>query len=301
MDYSGREANRHSRYPKVSIVILNWNGLKDTVECVESLKKITYPNYEVIVVDNTSQGDEASNLRRRYGNYLQVIESARYYTIQEAKNIGIKHALRKEANYLLFLDNDIVVAPDFLSELVNAAESDSKVGIVGSKIYSYFHPRKLSGVGGFINFWTGFHHDLGMGKVDTGQLEEITDMDYVTPSCILVSANAVLYAGMWDEKIKLWFDDVDFCTRVHRAGFRVAFASGSKVWHKERALYLNLSKSRVKLTSYGHFRDRFRCMRKYCNKPQLITSTLLFFIVEAPSLVVRYLWRRYYSSQKERS
>ncbi len=298
---SSPEVNRHSQYPKVSIIILNWNGITDTAECLESLKKITYPNYEVIIVDNASEGDDVKVLTEKYGDYVRVIESEQRYNIRQAKNIGIRYVMRKGTGYIQFLDNDMTVAPDFLSQLVEVMQSDPKMGIAGSKTYNYYEPRRLSDVGGFMNFWTGFMHHVGTDEVDQGQLRGITDIGYVTPSCMLISVDAILSAGLWDEKLKLWYDDVDLCTRVAKAGFRIVLVPSSAAWHKERSLYLNRAKKPMRITAYYHARDRLRCMRKHCNKLQFITSTLCFIGVELPSLIVKYLGNRYYFLRKRRS
>ena len=66
-------------HPKVSILILNWNGLEDTTECLESWKKVTYPNHEVIVVDNGSEGNDAQLLKERFGDYIQIIQGRFYH------------------------------------------------------------------------------------------------------------------------------------------------------------------------------------------------------------------------------
>ena len=125
-------------YPRVSVVILNLNGLEHTLECLESLKKITYPNYDVIVVDNASNGDDVKILREKSGDYVHIIENDKNYGFAEGSNIGMRYALRTFCPaYLLLLNNDTVVAPDFLDELVKVAESSDEIGIVGPKIYYY--------------------------------------------------------------------------------------------------------------------------------------------------------------------
>src|SRR4030042_2187559 len=141
--YKGNRMN-----PKVSIIILNWNGLEDTIECLNSLKKITYPNYKVILVDNGSKGNDARVLREKFGDYIHLIENDRNYGYAKGVNIGIRYALANSASeYILLLNNDTVVAPDFLNQLVKLAESDSSVGIVGPKTYYYGSSSRLESIG----------------------------------------------------------------------------------------------------------------------------------------------------------
>ena len=124
--------------PKVSIIILNWNGLDDTIECLESLQKITYPNYEVIVVDNGSRGNDAQVLREKFGDYIELIQNDKNYGYTGGNNIGIRYALHNSSwDYFLVLNNDTVVESGFLTELVNIAESAPSSGIAGPKIHLF--------------------------------------------------------------------------------------------------------------------------------------------------------------------
>ena len=134
--------------PKVSIIILNWNSLDDTVHCLESLEKITYPNYDIIVVDNGSKGNDAEILREKFKGYIHIIENDKNYGFPEGCNIGMRYALKNSApDYILLLNNDTTVAPDFLAEMVKIAESDPLIGIAGPKIYFYHEPYKIQSVG----------------------------------------------------------------------------------------------------------------------------------------------------------
>ena len=123
--------------PKVSIIILNWNGLQDTIACLESLQKVTYPNCAITVVDNGSKGDDVQILRDRYGNHVHIVANDNNYGFSEGNNIGIRASLHQEADYLLLLNNDTVVAPNFLAELVQAAVDHNDTCIVHPKIYDY--------------------------------------------------------------------------------------------------------------------------------------------------------------------
>src|SRR5512137_3063861 len=111
-------------YPKVSIVILNWNGLADTRECLRSLQQVTYPNCEIILVDNASSGDDVRLLTDEFGDSVRVVRNEKNYGFAAGNNIGIKFALdHSSPDYVFLLNNDTTLAPDFLDELVTAAES----------------------------------------------------------------------------------------------------------------------------------------------------------------------------------
>jgi len=111
--------------PEVAIVILNFNGLEDTIRCLESLKKIKYSNYEVIVVDNGSEGEDARILEEKYGEWATIIKNERNLGASEGRNVGIRFALKHlNPDYVMLLDNDVIVDAEFLNQLVEIAESN---------------------------------------------------------------------------------------------------------------------------------------------------------------------------------
>jgi GT2 family glycosyltransferase len=219
------------KQPRVSIIILNWSGLKDTEECLESLQRITYLNYEVIVVDNASKGDDVKVLRERFGEYIHIIENDENYGFAEGNNIGIRQALKSCAGHILLLNNDTIVAPEFLSELVNAAESDRKIGLAGPKIYFYDEPNKIWFAGGKISLFSA-SSNRGRGLVDKGQFDKVDYVDFVSGSCMLIKRSVLESAGLLDPVYFFGIEDVDMSLRATQAGFSNVFVSASKIWHK---------------------------------------------------------------------
>ncbi len=277
-------------HPRVSIVILNWNGLDDTVECLESLRKVTYPNYEVIVVDNASEGDDVRIIREKFGDYIHVIENEENYGFAEGSNVGIRYALSSNADYVLLLNNDTVVHPDFLTELVKDALVDKNIGIVGPTMYYYDRPEKVAVSASFINYWTANIFSQRRGQIDTGQVEDTFEVDCVGGFCMLISRDVLLSAGLLDPRFFFGYDDVDICIRAARQGFRILFVPRSKVWHK---ISTRLAFRQKKSTSYALYadslvRNRFLLMRKHWSKPQFVISSLCF-TASWPKLFVDYL------------
>lgn len=223
-------------YPKVSIIILNWNGLEDTIECLESLRKITYPNYEVILVDNGSERNDAKVLRERFGNYIHLIENDRNYGFAGGNNIGIRYALENlSPNYVLLLNNDTVVAPDFLARLVKFAESNEKFGIVGPKIYYYDYDGRKDVIwfaGGKFNRRLGKTNHLGARTIDKGQFETIRKVDYITGCAFLIKTEILNKIGLLDEDYFNHFEDLDFCIRAEKEQYYCFYVPEAKIWHK---------------------------------------------------------------------
>ncbi len=277
-------------HPKVSIIILNWNGLEDTAECLESLMKITYPTYEVIVVDNASEGDDVRILRERFGDYIHVIVNDRNYGFAKGSNVGIRYALDSNADYVLLLNNDTVVHPDFLSELVKDALVDKSIGIVGPTMYYYDQPEKACASAHFVDYWAGNLFARRRGQIDIEQVEDTVEVDCVSGFCILISRDVLLSAGLLDPRFFFGYDDVDICIRAAKRGFRVLFVPRSKVWHKisTRLAFREKKSSSYALYADSLVRSRFLLMRKHWSKPQFVVSSLCY-IASWPKLFVDYL------------
>jgi GT2 family glycosyltransferase len=229
--------------PKVCIVTLNWNGLEDTIECLDSLKKVTYPNYEVVVVDNASSGKDVPVLRDKYADYAHVIANDKNHGFSEGNNIAIRYALEKQADYVLLLNNDTVVDPGFLSELVTIAESDKRVGIESAKVYFYDSPNRLWHVGGKVNWHLGTFKTYGANQEDLGQFDQVADRDFVYATAMLIRRRLIDTIGLLDSKFFFGIEEYDYCQRAKKAGFRVVYVPKAKVWHK-------IGASRKKLASY---------------------------------------------------
>lgn len=218
--------------PKVSVVIVNWNNFADTAECLESLKKATYSNLEVVVVDNGSQGDDVSRLRERFGDYVRLIANDKNLGFAQGCNIGIEAALAGGADYVALLNNDTVVAPDFLDGLVAVTETDRRIGIAGGKIYCYEFPSLIWFAGGVIDYWTARTPIRGSGQVDRGQFDEIAEVDWICGCFMLISRDLLQTVGLLDKRFFFGWEDVDFCVRSARKGFKIVFVPDCRIWHK---------------------------------------------------------------------
>ncbi|MFZ5845674.1 MAG: glycosyltransferase family 2 protein, partial [Patescibacteria group bacterium] len=129
-------------YPKISTIILNWNGLNDTIECIKSVKAIDYPNYEMIVVDNGSTDNSEKVLREKFPT-TTLIQNGDDLGYAEGNNRGIYYALNRGAEYILILNNDTKLEKSCLSELIVVANDNPEMGILGPIAYDYFEQDKL--------------------------------------------------------------------------------------------------------------------------------------------------------------
>ncbi|ABK99712.1 glycosyltransferase family 2 protein [Pelobacter propionicus] len=215
----------------VYIVILNWNGLEDTSECLKSCRELTYSNFRIVVVDNASNGNEADELAARFSD-IELIKLDSNLGYAGGNNAGIRHALNQGADSVWLLNNDTVVESSTLGALVHELYASDNVGCVGSKIYYFDRPDILWFAGGFVDRARGLAGHTGQNERDIGQHDVMKDVGYITGCSLLISREILTTVGMLDEDFFLLFEDTDFCSRVQMAGYFTRYVPESKLWHK---------------------------------------------------------------------
>lgn len=217
--------------PKVAAVVVNYNGKDVTMQAIESLRRMTYPNFDLVVLDNASTDGSPEALAHTFPDLLQVrVEVNRGSSSGYAA--GFRWAFEHGYDYVLLLNNDVEVEPDLLTELVKTAESDPRVGCVGPKCYFHGDRQRLWSAGGILRFRESITRERGYGEIDHGQYDRDVDVDYVNGCAILIRRAAAEAAGMWDDLFYICVDDADFCTRVKRQGFRCVYAHRAVLYHR---------------------------------------------------------------------
>jgi len=228
--------------PQVSIIILNWNGLRDTIECLESLRRISYPNYNVFLVDNASAGNDVAVLREKFGDYLHIIQNDQNYGFAKGNNIGIRYALEMTADYVLLLNNDTVVDPSFLDELVGVAEADKIVGIACPVIYWYHQPDQI---------WFSGQRKVNLfrGTITPDRQMDVSHpvlhTEFATGAAMLIRADTIRRLGFLPEDYLFGVEDIDYSLRVLRQGLKIAVVARAKVWHKGSGSSAGITTARV--------------------------------------------------------
>jgi hypothetical protein len=272
--------------PEVLLVTVNWNGLNDTLECLASIRKIHYQNYRVVVVDNGSSGNDATVLKGLPHEQIELVVIDKNHGYAKGVNAGIKYAEAKYSpDYFLLLNNDTIVAPDFLDQLVVAAESGDSIGIAGPKVYYYDAPNMIQSIGAKINMYTGEASYPGLKKMDVGQYENVCDVDWVGP-CALVKAAVFNKIGYYDEDYFAYWEDVDFCIRAKKAGYQVHYIPGAKIWHKlcgtykdsSDLVYYYMSRNRIWFMKENASRCEYRCFLAYMCSCHIWIVTLQLII-----------------------
>ena len=265
--------------PKVAIIILNWNGIEDTRECLDSLKKITYTNYEILLVDSGSHYEEAEYLEKEYGSSIkQFIKLKKNLGFAGGNNVAIKKALCEDYDYFLLLNNDTEVDPAFLDNLVDFIEQDKKIGIVGPKIYFHPEPEKIWYAGGVMHWWTSLNYHIGEGEMDKGQYNDAKKTDHVTGCCLLIRKEVVEQIGLLDDKFFAYQEDADWCVRARKNKWTIWYVPASRVWHKISAAVGKNSPFQVHLVT----RNRIWLARKNYQLWKYIIMVFVFFTYKIP-------------------
>jgi GT2 family glycosyltransferase len=223
VDGGGRGQRAH-----VVVLVLNWNNWRDTNECLESLRGLDYDDWNVIVLDNGSTDGSVERIRERFPE-VEIMELGENLGFAGGNNAGIRAALQRGAEYVWLLNNDTTVDPEALVAMVEKAETDPTIGAVGSAIYHTSEPQCLQAWGGgYVNFWLGRSRHF----VDPVPDEKL---QFLTGASLLLRRSALESVGFLDEDFFLYWEDADYCFRLRTAGWRLAVAGGSKVWHKQTA------------------------------------------------------------------
>ncbi len=256
------------RSPRVAIILLNYNGLALTQDCLRSLRDIDYPEARALVVDNGSTSDETVALRKEFGDTIDLFRIQEPRGFCGGNNQAMRLALAHGYDYLLLLNNDTTVEPDFLSHLVSVMESDRGIGVIGPKIVRYYDRSKLDSIGGSLR--------LGLARyVNFRQpyARVRSNLTFITGCAFMLRRQAAEQVGFLDEEFYAYWEESDYCLRLRRAGWRIACAPQSVIYHKVGQTNRYLSN----LYIYYMIRNGFLCMRKNGRWYQWPSFTLLFF------------------------
>jgi hypothetical protein len=218
--------------PKVGVVVLNQNGKELAAICVRSVQEATYASKEIIVVDNASSDGSVPHLRGLFPD-VTVVANGENLGVTGGRNRGFREAARRGADYILSLDNDARIERSLIDRLVEVAESDQGIGVVGPKTYADDGSGKLQCTGGRITYTQNVCSERGSGEIDRGQYDRIEDMDYF-PGCGFMARRELFETlDFLDERFYGYgHEDTDFCTRAARRGCRVVYVPKAVMWHR---------------------------------------------------------------------
>lgn len=276
--------------PLVSIIVLNYKGREDTLACLRSLEHLTYRNVQVILVDNDSKDGIAEAVHSAHPQ-VTVLESGGNLGFTGGNNLGIRYALEHRADYILLLNNDTIVAPDFLGPMVEVMEQNPAVGVTGPMIYYFSAPETIWSAGGEIDWAHGTTRMLGLNEEDVSQYGlSPRKVDFVT-GCALMARRAVWEkVGVLDDQFFMYYEETEWCVRANRAGYAANLVPSAMIWHK-----ISIEDRAVSPRTY-YYMTRNRLL--FLHKTHASTKTWVYILSEYARTFLSWSLRPKWQSRK---
>jgi len=325
------EVEEFKEWPKVAIIVLNWNGWKDTIECLESVFRNSYPNYQVVVVDNGPTNDSVERIKAWAKGKQEVLtpesthplyylshppvqksipyieydrktaeagglpkkEKSLYEKLPDSiphpmvliqtgdnlgfaggNNVGMRYTLAKnDFGYIWLLNNDMVIDKAALSFLLKKCRNYNRVGVVGSKVLQYYKPTIIQTAGGGkLLPCIGIEKGIGENEEDKGLWNREIAIDYVSGASFFIRSNVIDCVGLMDDSYFLFWEETDWCERIKRRGWKLAYSWESKVWHKGSSSV----KAKSFIQDYYGSRNGVVFLRRYYKKCWIVGVFISF-------------------------
>jgi GT2 family glycosyltransferase len=272
-------------FPLVYVVILNFNRADLTVNCLQSVLKVRYPNFKVAIVDNGSADDSVLRLKAVTADpRVELLLNDRNEGYAGGNNRGIEKALSDGAAYVFVLNNDTLVEPGCLDSLVTALEADPRIAVAGCEIEDA-RVKSAPNRGQRISLFTGDASHWGHDDRITSPV----DVDFICGAAIILRAKALREIGGFDSRLFSYYEDADFCFRARKAGYRACFVPGPGVRHLTSAT-ASVVRNRA-MVCLCLCRNRIWFIRRHGNLLHRVVSTLLSFCYRYPKALLAHIAR----------
>jgi GT2 family glycosyltransferase len=216
--------------PLVACVVLNFNRRDDTVQCLTSIIQNTYQNKRIILLDNASNDGTLATVRALFPQ-VKILELQSNGGYAGNNNLGIQLAMQDGAEWVYVLNEDTVLSPDCISQLVSVGESEPGIGIVGPMVYHYDEPDIIQSAGGRLDkYYHGWH--LAQNEPDRGQFQSPHPVEWISGCGIMVRRALIEQVGTIDERFFYYVEELEWCVRAREAGWQIVHVPGAKLWHK---------------------------------------------------------------------
>ncbi|MDN3954727.1 glycosyltransferase family 2 protein [Sporolactobacillus laevolacticus] len=246
--------------PSVAIILVNWNGYKDTKECLESLTLMSYSNFQVFIVDNCSTDNSYEKLEslvknNNYSYKINLLKTERNLGFAGGNNVAIKLVQSMGIKYIWLLNNDTIVENKALYALIDCMEKRKDVGIAGSKIY-YYKNNIIWFAGGKFDIRTGKTAHIGYKKKDDGSYNTVKEVDYITGCSLIFRTDLINEIGYISEDYFLYYEETDFNIKAFQHGWKIIIVPESKIYHKV-SMASGGEKNISPITEYYYTRNRY--------------------------------------------
>lgn len=267
--------------PSVYIIVLNYNGYEDTIECVNSLERINYNNKHIVIVDNCSTDNSEQILREHFKEH-KLIQTNNNIGYAGGNNIGIEYALNKNADYIMILNNDTVVEENILNVLLEGFKQPN-VGVVVPKILYYDNPTIVNSFGAYKTK-LGKILNIGQGDKDNKEYSQNMYVDYAMGCCMLFDRNVLKKVGLFNEEYFMYLEESDLFERIKHE-YKTLVIGNARILHKGE----KSSKGKNEINYFAkYYINRNRLL--YCDKNMKFLSgnilKICYFIKDILNILV---------------
>lgn len=265
----------------VYAVVLNWNNYRDTRDCIESLLNSSLLRTQIVLVDNGSTDGSIERLEKDYvgDTRVHVIRNKANYGFARGVNVGIGYALSQGAEFVFLINNDAIVDQSCVQMLIASVEHNNDAGIVGPRIFYYADPKRIWHGGGHFRLLKSDVVNCEKNKLVTQCSEETREVGFITGCAMLIKRDVLEKIGVLDEDYLFYGEDVDFCLRARKAGFKLLYVPKAKAWHKIE----NIAKDRTSpFVLYHIARSRILVLRKNFALPYFLYGLLIHLLIYTP-------------------
>ena len=229
--HKSRERLYQGHVPTVGVLTVTWNRRRDVLECIGSVLRSVYPRLSVYVVDNASTDHSFEAIAERYPE-VYAIRSEENLGFAGGNNLGLAKMLEDGMEAAFLVNDDVIVAEDTLGALVAGGFDNPTVGVLAPKVLVNSGAGLIWSAGGSVVPRSGVTVQRHYGEPDQGQADEASEVDYAVGCAMLVKADVIRGVGFMDPRYFMYYEEVDWCRRIRRAGHRVLYVPQSRVWHK---------------------------------------------------------------------
>lgn len=217
-------------FPLVSIVIVNYNGLEHLEDCLSTVTKTEYPNYEIIFVDNASSDGSVQYVEKIFtvSSAIRIINNDHNLGATGGYNTGIIHA---KGRYIAILNNDVEVSPNWLTPLIEMMEADESIAAVDAKYLNFYNRERFDNVaaaGRYVDY-AGTVYARGANEIDNGRYDKPVR---IFAALTLFRRSVFEEVGLFDEDFFYGYDEIDLAWRISLRGYKVMYVPSSKIYHK---------------------------------------------------------------------
>ena len=267
--------------PDLKIIIVNWNLKQDTIACLESLLQAGAVPDHIILVDNGSQDGTIEAIISHFPEKFQYIKNEENLGFVIGSNQGISLALQQGAKWILLLNNDTIVAPDFMEQLAAAQIQGKQYSVLSPLIFSFDQPDRIWFSGDFLIPGTLITRNPYKGKKISKEMPDLLPTDFASGCAMLVHSPVFEQVGLLNPSLIMYGEEVDFCWRARQLGYKIACSTKATIWHKVSTS----AKKDQPNSRYLKSRNQIRFYRNYSKGIQ-IPIMFLFSIIKSFQLVI---------------